>query len=151
VRLHETGRAGSILLAAASLSALVGTGCYGTGSLSKSELVDEANAICKPHTKKIRAAADKLPAGGQSRNPRSSKLARGTIEPQLRAQITELRGLKPPDDLAKEYTKWLDDSDRALGRMTKDQSLITSAANFEAVNREAARLGMSRDCYIGPG
>jgi hypothetical protein len=35
--------------------------------------------------------------------------------------------------------------------MTKDQSLITSAANFEAVNREAAGLGMSRDCYIGPG
>ncbi len=151
MRLREAGRAWAILLAAVSLSAFVGTGCYGAGRLSKSELVDEANAICKPHTKKIRAAADKLPAGGQSPSPRSSRLSRGTIEPQLRAQITGLRGLRAPDDLAKEYTKWLDDADRALGRMTKEPSIITSASNFEAVNREAAALGVSRDCYIGPG
>jgi len=153
VRLHRSGRRGAVLLAVVSLTASAATGCGGGGDngLSKSELVNKANAICKPHTEKIRAASGKLLAGGQLPSPqRFGKLARGTIVPEVSAQVKQLRDLKPSDDLADDYKKWLDESEAVVGKMRKDPSIITSPTNFKAVNREAAGLGVSRDCNIGP-
>ncbi len=150
--LHEAGKSGSVLLAAMALSAFAAGGCATDEKLEKSDLVEQANAICKPHTEKIRAASGELLAGGRLPSKKEvGQLARSTVEPEVRAQITGLRGLKPADDLADDYRKWLDDSDMVLGEMVEDPSIIMSADNFETVNREAADLGMSRDCYIGPG
>jgi hypothetical protein len=142
-----------MLLATASLSAFLVTGCGSDDDdgLSKSELVKQANAICKPHAEKIRAASGKLLAGGKLPDQATfGKLAREVITPQVLAQTKELRALKPSDDLSDDYKKYLDDADAVAAKMEKDPSVITSSANFKAVNGEAADLGLSRDCYIGP-
>jgi len=141
-----------VLLAALALSAFAATGCGTEEKLGKSELVEQANGICEPHNEKIEAASGELPAAGQpAAKKKRRELVRGTIAPELRAQITELRGLRPADDLAGDYTKWLDEADVALGEISTDPSSLTNPATFETVNREAADLGVSRDCYLGPG
>jgi len=141
-----------VLLAALALSAFVASGCGTEDKLGKSELVEQANAICKPHNEKIETASGELVAGGRPAGKKKRReVVRDTIAPELRAQITELRGLRPADDLAGDYTKWLDDADVALGEISTDPSSLTNPATFETVNREAADLGVSRDCYLGPG
>lgn len=120
--------------------------------LSKQELIKQANPICKRHFDKISAAANKLLAGGQLPNPREfGKLAQRTIVPEYTAQIKELRALKPSEDVADAYRKWLADSDATRAKIASNPSLITNPANFRAVNGEADKLGLSKQCHIGPG
>jgi len=141
-----------VMLTIAALGGFGAAGCGGDDGLSKSELVDKANPICKQHTSKIRAASGKLLAGGQLPKPEQfGKLAQGTIVPEVEGQVKELRELDPSDDLKDDYGAWLDDSEAAVGKMMKDPSTITNPANFEKVNKEADALGVSRDCHIGPG
>lgn len=154
MRLRKTSRAGSLLLAAAALSAFAAAGCGGGGDdgLSKGELVKKANAICKRHTNTITVASSKLLAGGQLPSTRKlGKLALGTIVPETSAQVKELRALDASDDVAGDYKEWLDDSDSAVGRIMKDPSILPNPASFKRVNGQAADLGLSSDCRIGPG
>ncbi len=90
----------------AATIALAVAGCggdedKGSSGLSKQELVKRADPICKRHFEKITAGQRKLLAGGQVPNPRAfGKFALGTIVPETKAQTSELRALKPSDDVA---------------------------------------------------
>lgn len=141
--------------AAAATIAFAVAGCGGdddkSSGLSKQELVKKANPICKRHHDKISAASAKLLAGGQLPKPREfAAFARGTIAPQTTAQVRELRALKPSDDVADAYNKWLADSDATVARIKQTPAMVTRPANFRTVNGEADKLGLSKQCHIGP-
>lgn len=144
--------------AALAVASLVGAsaviGCGGGGgddTLSKDALVKDTNAVCKRHTQRIRAASGKLLAGGKLPEPKQfGRLARETIVPQVSGQVSELRKLKPPEDLSDDYERWLDESKAARDRMAEDPAAITNPANFRKVNQQADELGLSSDCHIGP-
>lgn len=133
---------------ALAVGAVVAAGC---GGPNREEFTQSANAICKRHTVPIREAAGKLLAGGQLPDPREfMQLARGTIIPQYSAQVRELQGLQPPEELSQQYRRFLEMSDSARQELMRNPSAITNPASFEDVNRQAQQLGLSRDCLLGP-
>jgi len=141
-------RATAVTAAAATLAA---AGCGDDGP-TKAEFAKEANAICKRHYVKISAAARKLLAGGKLPTPREfGQLAMGTIIPEYSAQIRELRDVEPAETQSKAYEIWLNDSDSLRDRMQKNPALAQQPRALSAVNGQADRLGLSRDCHIGPG
>jgi len=137
--------------------ALAGAGCgdsedKGSGGLGKEKLVARADPICKRHFEKISAGSRSLLAGGQVPNPRAfGKFALGTIVPETKAQTSELRALKPAADVAPAYRKWLADLDATVAKVGKNPAVVTNGANFRAVNGEADKLGLSKQCHFGPG
>lgn len=123
----------------------------GDAGLSESDLLTQANAICKTHTDKISAATNELIAGGEVPTPETlGKLAQETIIPEESAQVQELRALQPPSDLAESYGSWLDDSDALLAELEQDPSALTDPQTFASVNQQADELGLSSDCQAGP-
>ncbi len=142
-------------LALGLVAVLVVSGCGSGGGkdngLGKAELTKQATAICKAHNEKIARAASQVLAGGKLPDPRKfAKLALGTIIPETRAEIAELRRLKPPADLAAKYDKWLADLSTVVDRAKRDPRIITSARNFASVNAEGRSLGLAA-CKAGPG
>lgn len=126
-------------------------GDSGGGALSKTELTQRANAICKKHKAAITAAASRMLAGGNLPNPRQfGKLAGGTIIPQTTAQISELASLKPPKEMSSAYQKWLSDQRALLTKAKSDPRAITNAKTFATANADAEKLGLSRACQGGP-
>ncbi|MBA3735242.1 MAG: hypothetical protein H0W90_08600 [Actinobacteria bacterium] len=124
------------------------TGCGGESGLSKAELTKQADAVCKRHYEKISAGANKLLAGGKLPTPQKfGRFAHQTLIPEYTAQIRELRELK---DFAEPYKTWLANSEATRAKIMKKPALITNGANFVVVNAESDRLGLSRQCHVGP-
>lgn len=137
---------------AAVVVALAVAGCGANGGPGNGEFVSDANAVCKRHYVKISAAAGKLLAGGKLPSPREfGMLAQGTIIPEYSAQIRELREVEPSEDKADAYNTWLDDSEQLAGRLKGNPVLIQNPGQLAAVNGQADRLGLSRECHVGPG
>lgn len=133
------------------VGAAVAAGCGGDAGPSREEFTQSANAICERHTAPIREAAGRLLAGGQLPDPREfMQLARRTIIPQYSAQVRELRGLRPPEELSQDYQQFLEASSSARQQLMQNPAAITSPASFQEVNRQAQQLGLSRDCLLGP-
>jgi hypothetical protein len=137
---------------ALAAGAVVAVGCGDEGP-SREEFIREANAICKRHTVQIREAAGRPMAGGELPDGRElTELALKTIIPEYNEQVGELQALvEPPDELSKEYQRYLELSAKTREKITQDPSLLTDPANFEDVNRQAEQLGLSSDCRVGPG
>jgi hypothetical protein len=143
-RLLRTSRAAAVLLA------LVVTAACGGGP-SKPEFLQEANAVCAEHRETIEAAASQVLAGGQLPTPEQfGRLAMETIIPELTAQLEELRELDAPEDVAEDVEAYLENADEAVDGIKQDPSLITDAASFQSVNQQAAGIGLSDACNIGP-
>ncbi len=152
MKLRE-GRIAPALLVAVSLS-VAAAGCgggSGSGGLSKADLVKKTDAICKRHFETIAAASSKVLAGGNLPKPAAfGRLTQQTIVPQVKAQVKDLRALKPSDGQAAAYKKWLDQSDAAAAKAAKDPRVVQDPTTFKAVNGQADALGLSKDCHIGP-
>ncbi len=139
------------LMTATAMVALVSAGCGGSSGLSKQELAKKANAVCKPHFERTVAAAQKVLAGGRLPTPQQfGQLAMGTIIPEYAAQIKQLRELKPSKDVKPAYEKWLADSDATRAKMQENPAVIQNGATFASVNAQAGKLGLSKQCYVGP-
>jgi len=145
-------RQGARAATVVALIALGVAGCGGDGGPDAGAFVARANTVCKRHYVKISAAASRLLAGGKLPGPREfGVLANGTIIPEYRAQLTELRKLEPSGDKATAYRAWLDASDALKGRLVSNPALIQDAGQLAAVNAESDRLGLASECHIGPG
>lgn len=122
-----------------------------SSGLSREQLIAQAAAICKRHNEVITAASSKVLAGGKLPDPREfGRFAQQTIVPETSAQTMELRALKPADDVAAEYRGWLDASDATVEKIKSDPAVVTNAANFKGVNARADKLGLTKQCHIGP-
>lgn len=150
---RRVGRGKRVPIAAAAVVALAVGGCGDSEDegLSRAELTEQATAICERHFENITAAASEVLAGGKLPNPRQfGELAQGTIVPELTAQTRELRALDPPEDLADEYTAFLDASEAAVADIEENPAVVTDPTNFEDVNRRADELGLPAQCRVGP-
>ncbi|MDQ6774966.1 MAG: hypothetical protein M3071_01830 [Actinomycetota bacterium] len=145
-------RAIALSVAACLVTAAAGCGTSSSSGLSHAALVKRVDTICKRHNEIITAAASKVLAGGNLPSPAVfGKLAHQTIIPQYAAEITTLGALKPASSDATKYHAWLATSHATLMRMQQNPRIITSSANFTAINREADALGFSSFCHVGPG
>jgi hypothetical protein len=150
--MHGRDAARRATVVGVTAAALAVGSCGGEDGPTKAEFTKEANAVCKRHYVKISAAASKLLAGGKLPTPREfGQLAMGTIIPEYSAQIRELRDVEPPEKRSEAYEIWLKDSDSLRGRLQENPALIQQPRALSAVNGQADRLGLSRDCHIGPG
>ncbi len=144
------GRHATALAATAAIT-IGAAGCGGDEGPTRQEFASEANAVCKRHRAKISAAAAKVLAGGKLPSPQEfGRLAQGTIIPEYTAQIAELRRVEPPEEQAGAFRSWLDDSEALRARLQRNPALIQDPRGLAAVNGQADRLGLSRDCHVGP-
>ncbi len=79
--------------------ALVVVGCGGSGTLSRAELVKQANAICRRRTAQIESIR-----GHYARDFRGFLVA---AFPAARKSLDELQALKPPSSLKHSYEEFL--------------------------------------------
>lgn len=148
---RRSRRVASAAAVCGSAIALAAAGCGGSSGLSKEDLVKQADPICKRHFETITASVSKVLAGGRLPDPRQfGKIAMGTVIPQYTAQTKELRALKPSDDVKDAYAKWLADSDATRAKLGQNPALLTNPAPFRGVNGEADKLGLSKQCHVGP-
>lgn len=132
-----------------AVGAGVAMGCGGDAGPSKEEFTQSANEICQRHTAPIRQAAGRLLAGGQLPEPREfMQLVRGTIIPEVSAQVSELQRLQAPEDLSDQYQRYLEMAASARQKIMQDPSALQNPANFQQVNQQAQQLGLS--CRFGP-
>lgn len=132
-----------------AVGAVVAAGCGGDAGPSTEEFTQSANETCQRHMAPIREAAGRLLAGGELPDPREfMQLVRGTIIPEVSAQVSELQGLQAPEDLADQYQRYLEMAASARQRIMQDPSALQNPASFQQVNQQAQQLGLS--CRFGP-
>ena len=146
------GRAQSFGVAVFLVVAVAATGCGDDEKgVSKAQFVKRADTVCKRHYSVISAAAAKVLAGGKLPSRREfGKLAMGTIVPQYTAQIAELGEVEAPEASKAQFAKWLKDSEAVRGQIMADPSKVANPQVFASVNGQADRLGLSRECHVGP-
>jgi hypothetical protein len=91
--------------------AILLSGCGGGSQrLSRSQFVDQANAICVEYEKKV----SKVMAGIQPGNEAQIARAIDRALPVIRDGNAELRALKPPKELRQRFDRWLRTADEEV-------------------------------------
>jgi hypothetical protein len=139
----------------AALAALVLAACSGgdggDGRLSREEYVRRADAICLEYDGRLAALGDAGSIG------EVAELADEAL-PIAREGVAELRALRPPAELEREVSRWLDRNEESVaniealaeaarsGDVTRVQvAARTAARNEREADALAKRLGL-RDC-----
>jgi hypothetical protein len=113
-------RAVSLLLAVAAVS-LVAGGCGSKDNrLSKSEFVEQANAICAKYEQRVQKRMAGIPAGNEAQLASSIE----KVLPVIREGNDELRSLKPPDGLQGHYDRWMKIADAEVAAASKLQNAL---------------------------
>jgi hypothetical protein len=113
-------RAVSLLLAVAAVS-LVAGGCGSKDNrLSKSEFVEQANAICAKYEQRVQKRMAGIPAGDETQLASSIE----KVLPVIREGNDELRSLKPPDGLQGHYDRWMKIADAEVAAASKLQNAL---------------------------
>jgi len=118
------------------LAAVVVVACSGggSGSLSKQQVVRQANAICKQANESIAAMYRPDPD-----DTAATATALEKVTARQRRALRELRALVPPDGDASDYARWLTQIDLALDRAEASSHAI-AAVDLRAAD-EANRRG----------
>ena len=141
-----------LLAAVTACSALALTGCGGsddakakadTGSLSKSEYVKKAEAICTAAEKRLDAVGEtfKDPA-----NPTMEELTKALEEhavPEFEKVAKDLRELEAPKADAKEVDAFLDALDAAVEKIKAEPMALVDDATLADANKKAEAYGLA--------
>ena len=124
--------AAPLVAALAGIVALVGCGgsdsTKGTTSetLTKSEFVAKANAICAKGNKEIRAAVQKLYSSGQAPSTAAQeKFVTATDIPSIQQQVDAVDALPARAGYEQQVQAIVDAADSALEKVKQNPSLIT--------------------------
>lgn len=136
--------------AAPVVVAVLLAGCGGDDRLSQADFQQRANAICEKYDKKIAALG----------SPSSPADIPAFVEkgiPLIEQGLAELRALNPPEDVAEEYDRMLDETEKAIPAARKlsdaaaksDAEAVQKALQEgeradEASDRIATKLGLDR-------
>lgn len=113
-------RAVSLLLVMAVV-ALVADGCGSkSGRLSRSEFVEQANAICATYEQRVQSRMAGIPAGDEAQLASSIE----KVLPVIREGNDELRSLKPPKGLQGHYDRWMKIADAEVAAASKLQNAL---------------------------
>jgi len=91
--------------------------------LSKSEFIQEADAICNESQQNIDFTAEQLGPGRPSREE-LERFTNQTLVPEIQQQIDGVSALTPPEGDEQRITKFLDMAQEALDRVKQDPSLL---------------------------
>ncbi|MGA8927468.1 MAG: hypothetical protein WB462_14750 [Solirubrobacterales bacterium] len=140
---------------AASLAALLATGalvagCGGsddnstTATLSQSEFVAKATAICKPANQRIEVAAHKyLGTGGPPTPQAFEQFATAAVIPETQTVIDEFNALTPPADSAQAYDAMVAELQSVNDRLKANpQALSQQGDPFAKANQLARQTGL---------
>jgi hypothetical protein len=128
------------LLAAALAGAVALAGCGGSDSttsttsetLTKSEFVAKANAICAKGNEESRAAGKKLFSSGQAPSQAAQeKFVTATVIPSIQHQVDGVAALPAPAGDEQEVQAIVSAARSALDKVKQDPSLITNQAQSD--------------------
>lgn len=145
-----------VIVAALAVSGLVACGDDDdstestTAALSDTELVSQAEAICKEHNDAITAGFEEEGITGNPDEVEVRALVKDYVLPQYTAWIGRQETLEPPEDLAADWDTWIADSTAARDAIKDDANAAFDPSQFETVNGEAGALGLGKDCIAGP-
>jgi hypothetical protein len=110
----------------------------GCGGLSKEELVTKANAICA----NTAAELDKLKQPSNLADPNAANAYFGKLVPIAEKQLTDLRALKPPDEIKAAYDAFIAADEKFVGEL---KELVAAAKAKDAAKgvRVLGQLQMS--------
>jgi hypothetical protein len=140
-------------LAAAALTA----GCGGdSGSdvdtttsgrtLSKSEWIARADAICAPSERKVDRAVDELLQGPDPSQAELDHYATEVLAPTVQGDIDRIRALPPPEGDEEEVTRILDSAQEGVDQLEAEGGLIQAGGGpFSEANLLAGNYGL-RTC-----
>jgi hypothetical protein len=127
-------------LAAALVGLVVLAGCGGSDSttsstsetLTKSEFVAKANAICAKGNQEIRAEGKKLFSSGQAPSKAAQeKFVTGTVIPSIQQQVDGVDALPAPAGDEQKVQAIVDAARSALAKVKQDPALITEQAQSD--------------------
>ena len=128
---------------------LLSTGCGDdVKRLTAEEFRQRADAICSAANAEIdEAAGEVLFSGGEPSNEEVAAFVTERLLPSIREKIADLRALRPPEELADDVDRLLDDAEAAAnemaGRAEGDPGAVfTGEDPFADVGRQADALGL---------
>jgi hypothetical protein len=123
---------------------LLAAACGGDGSsrLSKSDFRSKADAICRKYEGQIAKATANVGGGANQIAETIDKAL-----PLIRKGQGELRDLKPPEDLAGTYNRWLDQGDDQVSQAEKlrDAARANDAKAFRSALAQLQQIEKSQD------
>jgi hypothetical protein len=122
---------------------LIVAGC-GDGdddTLSKSEFIAKADAICEKGNKEIEAAPS--PAGGDRPSQQAlEQFATDTLIPNIQKQVNDIRALEPPEEDESQVDAILNSAQTSIDELKADPSKITDEDSFAEANKLARDYGL---------
>ena len=130
-------------LCLATTAAVVLAGCGGDDdTLTKSQFIKQADAICKQGNKRIEAQAeDTLPANEPPSKAQLTTFATETLIPDIQRQVDEVRELNEPSEDEDQVNAFLDSAQSELDKGEEDPLYITSDKSFAKTNRLGKQYG----------
>jgi hypothetical protein len=119
-------------------------------ALSETDLVTQAEAICKEHNAAITAGCEEEGVGANPDEVQVRTIVKDYVLPHYSAWIGQQDALVPPEDLTSDWDTWITDSTAARDAIKDDPNVAFDASQFETVNGEAETLGLGKDCVAGP-
>lgn len=150
----------AIMVVVAALLLAVGCGGSGdsaitvqTGSLSKAEFIEKADAICKAAKTEFLAKysglikAHKSVIGNKEKEKAIiNELVESTLSPNVESQIEQISELGAPSDYAPKVTAFLNAFQKRLDEILENPSELTASSYpFEKAESVAKKAGMN-DC-----
>jgi hypothetical protein len=122
----RSGLTGGLALAATVAAGALLIACGGDDDeLTKAQLIEQADAICKRGNEEINDAANKaFPGNRQPSEAEATKFAEETLIPNVQNQIDEVRDLNPPSADEAQVTAFLDEAQQALDRVEDDPTIL---------------------------
>jgi hypothetical protein len=114
------------------------SGGGGGDALSKEDFLAQGNQICKDGNAALNAAD--APAGRDEAS--LDAFVADTFVPNIQGQIDDLNDLTPPDEIADDVNKALDDAQTALDRVKDDPSTLANDT-FADVGQQFTDIGLT--------
>ena len=134
---------GAALAAVVAAGALV-AGCGGgddssTATLSQSEFVAKASAICGPAGKQIEAAAHKYLGTGRPTTGEFERFVNAAVVPDTQQVIDGLNGLTPPASQAATYSALVDELQSVNDQLKANPQLLAQQGDPFAKSNQLAK------------
>lgn len=126
------------------LALVAGCGDGGEKPLRKAEYLERAKTICREGNQELAEASQKafkdVKQGEKPSDEQLERYARDVVVPMVRKQVEDLRDLPEPKGAADQVDEIYDAFEKALDRIDKEPSLLTSNPNVFELFKEADDL-----------
>lgn len=112
-------------------------------ALTKTEFVDQANAICAEGNKEIDAGANEVFSGGKPSETDIETFVNDTLLPSVTDQVDQISQLPPPEGDEDQVQEILDAAQQGIDDAKADPQGFQQADPFAEANQLATDYGMT--------